>query len=196
MEEKVINYANGKKSSFNKVKSAKKQVNISSANRGMDFEKDINSSNQHYLDNNVALIYKRTTPIKVIKVDYTRGAVIKNAVYEKQSTTDYNGVYKGKYIDFEAKSTQSKTSFSFANITAHQIIHLEAVIKHGGIAFFLIYFSSYSEVFLIEASLIIKLAKTGYKSIKYDKVKEIGCAVSQKYNPRIDYLEVVEKNYF
>ena len=55
-----------------------------------------------------------------------------------QSTTDYNGVYKGKYIDFEAKSTRKTSSFPLANISFHQIEHLKQVIKHNGIAFFII----------------------------------------------------------
>ncbi|MGA0097531.1 MAG: Holliday junction resolvase RecU, partial [Bacilli bacterium] len=85
-------------------------------NRGMDFEKEINLSNAYYLETKQAVITKRPTPINVVKVDYQRGAKITHAYFEKQSTTDYNGIYRGKYVDFEAKSTQSKTALAIANI--------------------------------------------------------------------------------
>ena len=101
--------------------------------RGMNLEDDINSSNKYYLDNDIAVIYKKPTPIKVVKVDYNKriNTKITEAYYEIPSTTDYNGIYKGKYIDFEAKETKSKTSFSLNNIHKHQIDHLIKVKNHG-----------------------------------------------------------------
>ena len=83
------------------------------ANRGMTLESELNSTNTYYLENNIAVIYKKPTPIKVLK--QINGKVIKG-YFEKPSTTDYNGLYKGKYIDFEAKETKSKTSFPLNNI--------------------------------------------------------------------------------
>ena len=91
--------------------------------RGMNLEDDINSSNKYYLDNDIAVIYKKPTPIKVVKVDYNKriNTKITEAYYEIPSTTDYNGIYKGKYIDFEAKETKSKTSFSLLNSLANSL---------------------------------------------------------------------------
>ena len=75
------------------------------ANRGMDLENDINISNEHYRNIDKALIYKKPTPIKISKVNYPakNKAIISEAFFEIPSTTDYNGIYKGKYIDFDAK---------------------------------------------------------------------------------------------
>ena len=122
----MINYPNGqpykkeaKKERTNKK--SKTELSISSANRGMDFENDINLSNEYYKTKGICLITKRPTPINVVKVDYSQGAKITHAYFETQSTTDYNGVYKGKYIDFEAKNTKNKTSFPLNNITHHPI---------------------------------------------------------------------------
>ena len=133
-----MKYPNGKKYvKSNEVKAEKEHRSLlSAANRGMSLEEDINLSNEYYRDMGIALINKRPTPINIVKVDYSRGARITDAYFEKQSTTDYNGVYKGKYIDFEAKNTKSETSFPLSNISEHQIVHLRNVIKHGGIAFF------------------------------------------------------------
>ena len=37
---------------------------INYKNRGMTLEDDINKSNQYYIENNIAYIYKKPTPIK------------------------------------------------------------------------------------------------------------------------------------
>ncbi len=107
-----MQYPNGKKSSLftNKVKL--KQTVYS--NRGMTLEDDINDTNQYYLSHQLAIIHKKPTPVQIVHVDYPKrsAAVIKEAYFKQASTTDYNGVYQGKYIDFEAKETKNKNSFS------------------------------------------------------------------------------------
>lgn len=192
----MIKYPNGKTYIKKESTPVIKKKNLNSANRGMDLENDINLSNEYYLVKDIAVITKRPTPINIVKVDYTKGARIIDAYFEKQSTTDYNGVYKGKYLDFEAKNTNSKTSFPLANVYKHQITHLENVISHGGIAFFIINFHAYNAVFLLDASYIIDYYKNGKrKSISYEDIKKYGHQIPRSYNPRIDYLSVVEKVY-
>ena len=65
-----------------------------------------------------------------MKVDYPRRsrAKIVEAYFRQASTTDYSGVYKGRYIDFEAKETQQKQSMPMKNFHQHQIDHMEAVV--------------------------------------------------------------------
>ena len=84
---------------------------------------------KYYLDNNIAIIHKKPTPIKVSKVSYPNSysVVIKEAFFEMPSTTDYNGIYKGKYIDFDAKEVKSNKSFNLSNIHKHQLEHLKKV---------------------------------------------------------------------
>lgn len=193
----MINYPNGTKRELKERRKTKIELHVSSANRGMDLEKDINLSNDYYRENNLCLITKRPTPINIVKVDYSKGAIITNAYFEKQSTTDYNGVYKGKYIDFEAKSTKIKTSFPLANISPHQITHLENVLKHGGIAFFIIEFWSFAEIFLLDASYVIDFYKNEKRrSIPYEIIKKIGHKIKKGYAPRLDYLPIIEDVYF
>ena len=194
-----MKYPNGKKYvKSNEVKAEKSHRSLlSAANRGMSLEEDINLTNEYYRDMGIALITKRPTPINIVKVDYSKGARITDAYFEKQSTTDYNGVYKGKYIDFEAKNTKSETSFPLSNISEHQIIHLRNVIKHGGIAFFIIYFQIKNEVYLLDASFVIEFyEKGGRKSIPYSVFKEKGVLVKQDYTPRLHYIDAVETLYF
>ena len=42
-------------------------INLKSnyGNRGMVLESDINETNKYYLDNNIAVIYKKPTPVKI-----------------------------------------------------------------------------------------------------------------------------------
>ena len=181
------------------VKKSKRNIKIkvASANRGMAFESDINSSNQYYLDHDLAVITKRPTPINIVKVDYSKGAIITQAYFEKQSTTDYNGVYKGRYIDFEAKSTHGSLSFPLSNIPKQQIEHLDRVINHGGIAFFLIQCVKINETYLVPASYIVKFYKERPRqSIPFKDLKENGYLVKEGYSPRYDYLPLVEEVFF
>lgn len=168
------------------------------AHRGMSLEEDISLSNQYYLDNNLAVIYKKPTPIQIVKVDYPRreSAKIVEAYYKTPSTTDYNGLYKGRYVDFEAKETKVKT-FPFGNISKHQIDHLQRIIDHGGIAFVIIAFTTLNEVYLIDASFVIcDYYHSQRKSMTYDKIKSLGHLIPQGYQPRLDYLKIIDEVYF
>ena len=86
----------------------KKEYKLSTSNRGMSLESDLNETNLYYRDNDIAVIYKKPTPITINKVDYKSriDAVITEAHFKVPSTTDYNGIYKGLYLDFEAKETR------------------------------------------------------------------------------------------
>ena len=198
----MIKYPNGTayKPNASKVRGHKKDkvdLSISASNRGMDLENDINLSNEYYRNKGIALIYKRPTPINIVKVDYSHGARITDAYFEKQSTTDYNGVYKGKYIDFEAKNTKSKTSFPLSNIEPHQIEHLKMVLKQGGIAFFIIQFQAHNQVFLLDAQYVIDFYENGNrKSIPYDVFLQNGIEIKQGFSPRLYYMDAVIEKYF
>lgn len=198
----MINYPNKKKANSDKrseseeMKSRRRK--LTAANRGMDFEHAINASNSYYDDNGRAIITKRPTPIRVVKVDYSQNARIVDAYFEKQSTTDYNGVYRGRYIDFECKETQSATALSFHNISPHQIAHLKKVIRHGGIAFFLIYFVKRDEIYLLDAQVVIDSYEhqEERKSLSYDTIAKKGYLIEQGFIPRIKYLDAVDRVYF
>ena len=169
------------------------------ANRGMDLENDIGSSNSYYLNNDIAVIYKKPVPITISKVDYPSRleAVIKEGYFKTPSTTDYNGIYKGKYIDFEAKETKSKTSFPLYNIHNHQIKHLENIYRHGGIGFLIVRFTHLNETYLLTIQdLISFLENNDRKSIPLEYFKKHGYIIKDKYQPRVDYLEIIDKLYF
>ncbi len=170
--------------------------NISHSNRGMDLESLINETNEYYLKNDIALIFKKPTPIGVAKVSYNeRGKSIDKAYFKEQSTLDYNGLYKGKYIEFDAKETLNKTSFPLSNVHNHQIIHISNVLKHGGICFLFIKINSLFYILMGE-DFINFINNNERKSIPYSYIKEKGYQVKEKYNPSLDYLKVIDNIYF
>lgn len=189
-----MNYPNGIKKINNHYNSL---LNTEShKNRGMTLESEINSSNEYYREINKAYIYKKPTPLKIVKVDYPsrNKAVVKEAYFTVPSTTDYNGLYKGKYIDFEAKETKSKTAFSLTNIHKHQIKHLSDIYNHGGIAFLIVRFTSLNETYLLlEKDFKEFLSNEERKSVPLEFFKEKAYLLKDGYRPRIDYLKVVDE---
>ena len=183
-----MNYPNGiKKKSVASITTHK--------NRGMNLESELNITNEYYKEIDKAYIYKKTTPIKITKVDYPSRdkATIKEAFFTVPSTTDYNGLYKGKYIDFEAKETKSSTAFALANIHAHQITHLKNIDKHQGIAFLIVRFSVLNETYLLTAKNLINfIENTERKSIPIEYFRKNAYLLKDGYRPRIDYLKIVD----
>lgn len=156
----------------------------------MTLEAELNDSNRYYLENDIAVIYKKPTPVKVVKQINEK---IVNAYFEKPSTTDYNGIYRGKYIDFEAKET-TKVSFPLANIHSHQIKHMERVVKHGGVCFLIVRFVKINETYLLFAEDFINFINSNSrKSIPLEYFKEKGHLIKDKLMPRVDYIYVIDK---
>ena len=190
----MIKYPNGIK----KQTSDASPVLTRYGGRGASLEDDLNRSNEYYRECDIALIYKKPTPIQVVRVDYPNRAHAKiiEAYYRTPSTTDYNGIYQGKAIDFEAKETINKTMFPFKYIHAHQIEHLRKVIKHGGIAFLIIRFSAHAQTYLVPAEEILSRYDAKQKSISYRDVCSCGQLIREGFTPRLHYLDAVDAIYF
>lgn len=194
----TFHYSNGRKyTPAHAVKPTTKKNNAFS-NRGKTLEDDLNETNQFYLAHDIAVIHKKPTPVQIVEVDYPRrsAAVIKEAYFKQASTTDYNGVYKGKYIDFEAKETESHTSFPLKNFHAHQIEHMRKVSAQNGVAFVIIRFSGLDEMYLMpERTLSFfwdRMERGGRKSITIEEVRNTSTKIPLGFQPRIDYIKVID----
>ena len=179
-----MNYPNKLKKEFHK--------NINYANRGMDLENIINDTNEYLLSKDIALIYKKPTPIGVVKVNYENNKqVIDKAYFATQSTLDYNGLYKGKYIEFDAKNTESRTSFPLSNVHPHQIKHIRNVIRHGGIVFLIIRINGL--IYLLNGPDFINFIDNNErKSIPYKFIKEYGYELEYNYLKGLNYIKYVD----
>ena len=198
----MVKYPTGSSAAFrnsNYTSQAKHQKrrhkNINFSDRGMNLEQMINESNKYYRKKEIAVVHKKPTPIQIVKVDYPKRsrAVIKEAYFRQESTTDYNGVYKGYYLDFEAKETKNKTNFPLKNFHEHQIIHLAECLKQKGICFTIIGFTSLNRYFVTPASAIIKAWWTKDKSsLTLKEVEDWSIEIKNGFQPTLPYLKAVD----
>lgn len=187
----MFNYPNRKSNYIQKTKYS---------NRGMELEEDINFANKYYLNNDIAVIHKKPIPIQIVEVNYPNrsSAMITKAFYKTPSTTDYNGLWNGKYIDFEAKETNSATSFSLNNIHEHQIDHMQKILNHGGITFIIVRFKKIDKTFILPFKKFIffydRAKNGGRKSIKLSEFEETAFELSFNYKIRLDYITIIKNN--
>ena len=184
-----MNYPKGTKKTTNN----NFNIPVNYKNRGMNLEKMLNDTNLYYIEMKKAYIYKKPTPIKLVKVDYKKKK-IEEAYFEKPSTTDYNGIYKGKYIDFEAKETNNLKNFPISNIHKHQIEHMKNIVNESGICFLIIRFTKLNKNYLLMAKDLIEfLDNNKTSSIPLNYIEEKCYQIKDKYIPSIDYLEIIDK---
>ncbi len=166
---------------------------LKNSQKGMGLEYDINLANHYYLTNEVANIHKKPTPIQVVDITHkTSKPLITKAFFQKPSTTDYNGIYKGKYLDFEAKETKSQ-AFPLKNIHKHQYEHLQSVVQHGGLAFIIIRFTTYNKTFLLTfEKLWYFLETSSRKSIPLSFFEEKAIIIKDNFHPRLDYIKAID----
>lgn len=200
----AINYPNGKpyqpkNNSPQEKENHQKLNNLSFSNRGKTLEDEINETNEYYINHQVAIIHKKPVPIQIVKVEYPKrsSAVIREAYFRTPSTTDYNGVWNGYYIDFEAKETESKTSFPLKNVHPHQVTHMKNVTEQKGIAFTIVRFSKLNRYFLLPFTVLYdawcEMEKGGRKSIPLNIFEQKCFEIIPGYYPRIDYLRIIKQ---
>ena len=139
-----------------------------------DLENRIKKANLRYRKEHKAVIQKLEVPIRM--TDQGMVAML--------STVDFYGAYLiikrkkniGVPIAFEAKETQSSTSFPLANIHQHQLEYLKIWLDVGGTGFFLIHFKELypDQAFVTPVSLVDKYwaDPDGRKSIPLSDFKK------------------------
>lgn len=193
----TIRYPNGKKYIPVQKSSLPKKVNSTFSNRGKSLEDELNDTNEFYLSQHIAVIHKKPVPIQIVTVNYPArsAAVITEAYFRTPSTTDFNGIWQGNYIDFEAKETKSATSFPLQNIHEHQVNHMKAVAEQTGIVFFIVKFTTLDRYFIILYDSFEfyweRMNAGGRKSMTLEEFEEVATEIFPSYQPRLDYLQVI-----
>ena len=163
--------------------------------RGSVLEELINHCNDKYLENNLALIQKIPTPIKPITIDKeTRHITL--AYFDQKSTVDYIGVVQGIPVCFDAKECSS-TTFSMQNIHEHQMEFMSNFEKQGGVAFIILYFSTYDEKYYIPFVDIMafwnRSKEGGRKSFTYDEINK-EYKIRSVRGIMVHYIEMIQKD--
>lgn len=172
----------------------KKVISGVTSRRGMSLEEDLNQTNAYYLIKKIAVIHKKPTPIQIVNVDYPsrNKAKITEAYFRQASTTDFQGVWQGYAIDFEAKETKNKTLFPLAALHKHQIEHIKMVHEQKAIAFLIIRFVAFDETFIVFADDLLKyIEDPQIRSLPLKWIREVGHRVDSNYQLPCDYLKTL-----
>ncbi|MGY6171987.1 Holliday junction resolvase RecU [Candidatus Mycoplasma pogonae] len=165
-----------------------------SKNRGMLLEKIINNSIHFYEKNNLAVFHKKNIDIvfQSVKKDNkdTKIKKLENAFLSKKSTVDYYGIYKGKFIAFEAKSVEGN-NLPLANIASHQLQYLRKIKMHLGYAFLIIYFKTHDKFYLLDINAIDSTDQKR-KSLSLNEVAEYGIELELVYPGILDFVNFLD----
>lgn len=163
--------------------------------RGSTLEDLVNRTNEQYREKGLALIQKIPTPITPVKMD-KQNRHITLAYFEQRSTVDYIGVVQGIPVCFDAKECSVDT-FPLANIHQHQVDFMRDFESQGGIAFFLIFFSSYDLFYYLSFRELCEFWKRmeegGRKSFRRDELSP-DYYLPKKSGFLVPYLEGIQRD--
>ena len=163
--------------------------------RGSTLEELVNRTNEQYREKGLALIQKIPTPITPVKMDKD-SRHITLAYFDQRSTVDYIGAVQGIPVCFDAKECCAHT-FPLANIHPHQVAFMKDFEKQGGIAFFLIFFSSRDLFYYLPFRELLvfwqRMEEGGRKSFHEDELRQ-EYYLPVKSGILVPYLEGIQKD--
>ena len=163
--------------------------------RGSILEEMINQTNQIYLEKGLALVQKIPTPITPIEMDkMTRHITL--AYFDQKSTVDYIGAVQGIPVCFDAKECAQDT-FSLQNIHEHQVEFMINFEKQDGIAFFLIYYTKFDEMYYLPLDMLLffwnRAKEGGRKSFRRDELNPAYILTEHPGIP-VPYLDMMQQD--
>ena len=163
--------------------------------RGSTLEDMINRSNEIYREKNLALIQKIPTPITPITID-KESRHITLAYFDQKSTVDYIGAVQGIPVCFDAKECAAKT-FPLQNVHLHQMMFMKDFEQQGGIAFFILNFTSEDEIYYIPFRRMYQFWKRmengGRKSFTYEEIDPEFRVLSSR-DILVHYLAAIQRD--
>lgn len=162
--------------------------------RGSTLEELINRSNEQYQEKGLALIQKIPTPITPVNIDQEHRHITL-AYFDQKSTVDYIGAVQGIPVCFDAKECHAET-FPLANIHKHQVDFMSAMEKQGGIAFLLIHFTKFNQIYYLTFEELMKfwnrMKAGGRKSFRKEELRDSFYLEQNKNGIFIPYLEGIQ----
>lgn len=162
---------------------------------GKNLEERVKISCRYYQERGIALIHKIPTPWNV-KYDKKYNRVL-HAHPEEKSSVDFEGVWHGRSIAIECKSTRERKRFDLKNVKDHQMDYLRQHQDLGGLSFFLVEFAKFGEVYLIwfddMYEWIEKAEQGGRKSIPYEWIRA-NCDLVLPERTILDFIRAIERD--
>ncbi len=147
------------------------------ASRGLSgsaLEEMINYTNEEYRKTKLALIQKIPTPITPVEMNKARQITL--AYFDQKSTVDYIGVIQEVPVCFDAKECATDT-FPLQNVHEHQISFMRDFEKQGGVAFFVLFYTSKNKMYYMTFGEMDKFWKRmengGRKSFRFEELEDI-----------------------
>jgi recombination protein U len=160
------------------------------SNKGKGLEDLIEFTCSQYDQRGIALIQKVPTPVKVIR----QGKEIVRAFFEKKSTVDFIGNFKGVPIAFDAKQTKNKTAFPLSSLEIHQEEFLKRWSKGQGNAFLIIECITIQKVFLLKIEALERFRiENKRKSIPFTWLEHHCKQIKSKNGIALDFLSLIEE---
>lgn len=163
--------------------------------RGSTLEELVNRTNEQYAEKGLALIQKIPTPITPVRMD-KNSRHITLAYFEQKSTIDYIGAVQGIPVCFDAKECSVDT-FPLSNIHPHQVEFMNSFERQGGIAFFLIFYSSRNLFYYLPLRHLMnfwkRMEEGGRKSFRREELDE-QFYLKKQSGFLVPYLEGIQKD--
>ena len=131
------------------------------ANRGMDLEKTITHK--------LFPLYEQLN-IFCLKIEVKQA----NGVYLNKSPFDFIVYHDNRMSAFDTKNCNDPKGLAISNFKLHQVKALSCVEAQGGLAFFLVYFSTIGQLELIPVSEMRDIIASGAKKVTPDKRRKTG----------------------
>ena len=163
--------------------------------RGSGFEDLINSTNEYYRRNGLALVQKIPTPIVPVRFDKAQHRIT-DAYFEKDSTVDYIGVVQGIPVCFDAKECKTDT-FELRNIHDHQYNFMREFESQGGISFILLDFTMRNDLYYMTfrelTSFLDRVSEGHPNNLKYLELRD-EYFLHPKDGAVVPYLKGIEQD--
>ena len=121
------------------------------------------------------MIQKIPTPITPIEID-KKSRHITLAYFDQKSTVDYIGAVQGVPVCFDAKESATDT-FALHNIHEHQVKFMGDFEAQGGVAFFVLFYTTRNKMYYMTFEEMDKFWKRmengGRKSFRFEELEDI-----------------------
>lgn len=155
-------------------------------NKGLGLERLLINTFAQQKYQKIGLIEKYPTPIQVLKNDED---FITKAYFKRTSSLDFVGIFNGKHIEIEAKTTQNPNIFSLHNILPHQLARIEKLVELGSLVYLVIEFKCENLYFLLPGITLLKYKERSIKNITLDEIKKVSVELHMKANLTLDIFE-------